>query len=161
MFQQGVYGHKDSLACMRVQSLQSYLTPCNPMDCSPPGSSIYGILQGRILEWVAMPSSRGSFQTGDWTYMCLHLLKCRLILYPPRHLGTLTLALPILFFFFFFGSEFCHTLKWKGLRFTCLPHPDPPSHLPPYPLPPGPPRAPGPSACLMHPTWAGDLFHPW
>ena len=64
-------------------------------------------------------------------------------------------------FFFFFCSEFCHTLKWKGLGFTCLPHPDPPSHLPPHPLPQGPPRAPGPSACLMHPTWAGNLFHPW
>ena len=33
---------------------------CNPMDCSPPGSSVHGILQGRKLEWVAMPSSRGS-----------------------------------------------------------------------------------------------------
>ena len=33
---------------------------CNPMDCSPPGSSVHGILQARILEWVAMPSSRGS-----------------------------------------------------------------------------------------------------
>ena len=46
-------------------------------------------------------------------------------------------------------------------EFTCLPHPDPPSHLPLHLLPPGLPRAPGPSACLMHPTWAGDLFHPW
>ena len=36
-----------------------------------------------------------------------------------------------LFFFFSICSEFCHTLKWKGLGFTCLPHPDPPSHLPP------------------------------
>ena len=36
------------------------------------------------------------------------------------------------FFFFFICSEFCHTLKWKGLGFTCLPHPDPPSHLPPH-----------------------------
>ena len=33
-------------------------TLCNPMDCSPPGSSIHGILQARILEWVAVPSSR-------------------------------------------------------------------------------------------------------
>ena len=33
---------------------------CNPVDCSPPGSSVYGILQARILEWVAMPFSRGS-----------------------------------------------------------------------------------------------------
>ena len=35
-------------------------TLCNPMDCSPPGSSILGILQARILAWVAMPSSRGN-----------------------------------------------------------------------------------------------------
>ena len=65
------------------------------------------------------------------------------------------------FFFFLICSEFCHTLKWNVLEFTCLHHPDPPSHLPLHPLPPGPPRAPGPSACLIHPTWAGDLFHPW
>ena len=38
---------------------QSCLTLCNPMDCSLPGSSVHGILQARILEWVAMPSSRG------------------------------------------------------------------------------------------------------
>ena len=65
------------------------------------------------------------------------------------------------FFFFLICREFCHTLKWNVLEFTCLPHPDPPSHLLLHPLPPGLPRAPGPSACLMHPTWAGDLFHPW
>ena len=39
---------------------QSCLTLCNPMDCSPPGSSVHGILQARILEGVATPSSRGS-----------------------------------------------------------------------------------------------------
>ena len=37
--------------------LQSHPTLCNPMDCSPPGSSVQGILQARILEWVAMPFS--------------------------------------------------------------------------------------------------------
>ena len=41
---------------------QSCLTLCDPMDCSPPGCSVHGILQARILEWVAMPSSRGSSQ---------------------------------------------------------------------------------------------------
>ena len=35
---------------------------CDPMDCSPPGSSVSGIVQARILKWVAMPSSRGSSQ---------------------------------------------------------------------------------------------------
>ena len=43
----------------------SCLTLCDPMDYSPPGSSVHGILQTRILEWVAMPSSRGSFQLRD------------------------------------------------------------------------------------------------
>ena len=41
---------------------QSCLTFRNPMDCSLPGFSVYGIFQARILEWVAMPSSRGSSQ---------------------------------------------------------------------------------------------------
>ena len=52
---------------VRPQSLQSCLTLCNPMDCSPPGSSVHGILQARILEWVAMPSSRGSSQPRERT----------------------------------------------------------------------------------------------
>ena len=39
---------------------QSCLTLCHPMDCSPPGSSLHGILQARILEWVAISASRGT-----------------------------------------------------------------------------------------------------
>ena len=47
--------------CMlRAQSFQSCPTLCSPMHCSPPGPSVHGILQARILAWVAMPSSRGS-----------------------------------------------------------------------------------------------------
>ena len=46
---------------------QSCLTLCDPMDCSPPGSSVHGIFQARILEWVAISSSRGSFWPRDWT----------------------------------------------------------------------------------------------
>ena len=56
-------------------------------------------------------------------------------------------------------SGFCHILIWISHGFTCVPHPDPPSHLPPHPIPLGLPSAPGPSTYLMHPTWAGDLFH--
>ena len=44
----------------RLCCAQSCPTLCDPMDCSLPGSSVLGILQTRILEWVAMPSSRGS-----------------------------------------------------------------------------------------------------
>ena len=42
---------------------------CNPMDCSPPGSSVHGIFQARILEWVAISSSRGSSQPRDRTWV--------------------------------------------------------------------------------------------
>ena len=45
---------------MHTQSLQSCLTLCNFMDCSPPGSSVRGIVQARILEWVAISFSRRS-----------------------------------------------------------------------------------------------------
>ena len=46
---------------------QSCLTLCDPMDCSPPCSSVHGVLQARLLEWVAMPSSRGSSLPRDQT----------------------------------------------------------------------------------------------
>ena len=62
---------------------------------------------------------------------------------------------------FQYCSGFCHTLTWISHRFTYIPHPDSPSHLPLHPIPLGLPSAPGPSTCLMHPTWGGDLFHPW
>ena len=45
---------------MHAKLLQAYATLRDPMDCSPPDSSVHGILQARILEWVPMPSSRRS-----------------------------------------------------------------------------------------------------
>ena len=82
-------------------------------------------------------------------------------------------VMSLLFFTFFFKfifliswrlitlqycSGFCHTLTWISLGYTCIPHPDPPYHLPLYPIPLGLPSAPGLSTCLMQPTWAGDLM---
>ena len=58
-------------------------------------------------------------------------------------------------------SGYCHTLIWINHGFTCVPHSDPPSHLPLYPIPLGLPSAPALNTRLMHPTWAGHLFHPW
>ena len=56
-----------SFYCVRAKSLQSCLTLCDSMDCSPPGSSVHGILQARTLEWVAVPSSWGSSPPRDGT----------------------------------------------------------------------------------------------
>ena len=64
-------------------------------------------------------------------------------------------------FFFLICSEFCHTLEWNSHGFTCVPHPDPRSHLPLHPLPLGFPSAPGSSACLMHMMtfWMKTICH--
>ena len=55
-------------------------------------------------------------------------------------------------------SVFCRTLTWISLGYTCIPHPDPPFHLPLHPIPLSLPSAPGLSTCLMHPTWAKLLY---
>ena len=68
-FSPGLFDTQFCFCCCLLccaQSLQSCPT-LRPMDCSPPGSSVYGILQARILEWVAMPSSRGSSQPRNRT----------------------------------------------------------------------------------------------
>ena len=57
-----------------AKSLQSYLTLCDPMDGSLPGSSVCGILQARILEWVAILPSRESSQPWDWSWVLRLLL---------------------------------------------------------------------------------------
>ena len=67
---------------------QSCLPLCDPMDCSLPGSSIHGILQARILEWVAMPSSRESSWPRDWTHVSYVSCIGRWVLYHWRHLGS-------------------------------------------------------------------------
>ena len=53
---------------------QLCLTLCDPVDCSPPGPSVCGILQARILEWVAISFSRGIFPTQGSNPHLLHLL---------------------------------------------------------------------------------------
>ena len=60
-------------------------TLCDPMNCSLPGSCIHGILQARILEQVAMPSSRGIFPTQGQNS---DLMRCRQILYCMSHKGS-------------------------------------------------------------------------
>ena len=57
--------YMDVYTCMHAKSLESCPTLCDCMNCSPPGSSVHGILQARTVEWVAMPSSRGSSPPRD------------------------------------------------------------------------------------------------
>ena len=50
--------------CLCTKSLQLYLTLCDPKDCSPPGSSVHGISQVRVLEWIAVSFSRDLSDSG-------------------------------------------------------------------------------------------------
>ena len=59
---------------VKVKVIQSHLTLSDPVDCSPPGSPVHGILQARILEWVAFPFSSRSSQSRDRTQVsCIAL----------------------------------------------------------------------------------------
>ena len=68
----------------RVLVSQLCWTPCDPVDCSLPGSSVHGILQARILEWAAI-FLQGIFPTQE---LNLGLLHCRQILYHLGHQGN-------------------------------------------------------------------------
>ena len=118
-----------------------------------------GLLLGVWLAGQHQFLETDSGTAGKFALACIQVaLVCRATpaLFGPLKTHSFTLpgftlrtcsALPLLkrtFFFFFLiiiifliCSEFCHTLKWNVLEFTCLPHPDPPSHLPLHPLPPG------------------------
>ena len=73
---------------MHAKSLQSCLSLCSPIDCSPPGSSVRGILLARILQWVALPSSRRPSLPRDGTLTSYVSCIGRLVLCQEHHLGS-------------------------------------------------------------------------
>ena len=91
--------------------LDACLTRCDPMDCSPPGSSVHGIIPVRMLEWVAIPSSR-RYSQPRWNPCLLRLPHCRQILYRLSHEGSLRLSvvhhLPL------------SSVPWDGYTKACL-----------------------------------------
>ena len=104
---------------------------CNPMDCSSPGSSVHGIFQARILEQVAISSSRGSSWPRDWTWVsCISFIGKHIpyhcATWEAQHLvlsgNTSSFAIRndsahgILKLYFFSCSTFCFPCSWQ------LPH---------------------------------------
>ena len=90
-------------AAAAAKSLQLCPTLCDPIDGSPPGSSVHGIFQARILEWVATPFSQGSSWPRDWTHVsCVSCIAGRFFTHwatNPTHCvpfpkSQLTLLLP-------------------------------------------------------------------
>ena len=105
---------------LHAKSLQLCPTPCDLMDCSPPDSTVHEILQARILEWIAMPSSRGSFWPRDRT--CTSHISCigKWLLYHQLHLGSPQVFLQTFCFIIF--SHFYDVLITQILEFFYL-HP--------------------------------------
>ena len=71
----GIFFFKKKRTFGKIQSYSGFSRQvvshsCNPTDCSLPGSSVHGISQARILEWVAISSSRGSSWPRDWACIC-------------------------------------------------------------------------------------------
>ena len=138
---------------------------------------------GKKLEWVAIPFSGLSWESARTKVerisrqLLVSLGKsvlqiCLLSPYTVVICRIYTIATSFILFYLFtyfiswrlitlqYCSGSCHTLTWISNGYTRIPHPDHPSHLPLHLIPLGLPSAPGLSTCLMHPTWAGDLFHP-
>ena len=106
----------ESATCLHILCLvaQSCLTLCDLMDCSLPGSSVYRILQTRVLVWVAMPSSRGSSQTRE------DLLHCRWILYHLTDQGSPCLHISPLFWISFLFRRYILDIKVEMSRSDSL-----------------------------------------
>ena len=104
------------------------------------------ILAWRI-SWTEKPGGLQSIVLQRASYLCFFF---NLFIYFNWRLITLQ-----------YCGGFCHTFTWISHGCTCVPHPEPPSHLPPHPtlrvIPVHQPWAP----CLMHQTWTGNLFHIW
>ena len=78
----GMCRQKDRVnVCVYAKLLHLCLSLCDPMDCSPPGSSVQGSLQARILQWVAIPSSRGSSRPRDQAHISYDFCTGRRVLY--------------------------------------------------------------------------------
>ena len=86
--------------CVCVCYLLSRVWLCNLMDCSPSGSSVHGLLQGRILEWIAIPFSRGSSQPSDRTRVSYMI---DLLLFNER-----CLALKLTIIYYIWASPVAH-----------------------------------------------------
>ena len=102
--------------------LQSCPTLCNPVDCSPPGSFVHRILQARILDWVAIPSSRKSSWPRNWTH-----ISCGIFTTEPlgKHLYIHIYA------YIYISSvvQLCLTLQPHGLQHARPPCPSPTPEL--------------------------------
>ena len=103
---------------VKTEVTQSCPTLCNPMDCSLPGSSLHGILQARVLEWVDISFSRGSSRSKDQTQVS-HIPGRHFNLWATREAGTSTLPSSDSLGLHIYHS-LCHGCSLPGYSFTMI-----------------------------------------
>ena len=96
---------------------QSCLTVCDPIDCSPSGSSVHGIFQARILDWVAISSSRGSSWPRDQTWVSGVSYVGRQVLYhwATKEEINFLLFTSLIFWAFAYSQSNLILIQWVGL----------------------------------------------
>ena len=107
--------------CCNCLVAQSCSTLCNPMDYKPPGSSVHGILQARILEWVAISFSRGFIQTQGSNLSLPHCRQIFFTVWSPREVPSLPFCCWIIFHYMDIGPWFNFKNIWKWLLWAGLP----------------------------------------
>ena len=116
-----IYRTTAAAAAIAAKSLQSCPTLCDPMNCSPPGSSVHWILQSRILEWVAISICKPPLNN-FWSTVGYQIFSLKLIKEPvTKFTGFICLLLDIFFspFFFLFWllCEACGIfVPWPGIE---------------------------------------------
>ena len=116
--------HPIPLPSVCAELLQSCPTLCDSTDCSLPGCSVHGILQARTLEWVAMPSSRGSSQSRDRIYLSPVSGTGRQILCHWHHLGSPPLPYAYsIYLLLTTGHIWQNLLGWPGRMSSRCPAP--------------------------------------
>ena len=139
-----VVKNKNVSYCMHVNSSP---TLCDPMDCSPSGSSVHGILQTRILEWVAISYPRGSSWPRDWTHVSMGDSSPRCHLGSPRQMSP--------------GEGRSQTSEGNnpGPALACAPSISVSSGEPLFPS--GPYPLSGWHCLLIQDDWATSVLHLW
>ena len=91
------------------------------MDCSLPGSSIHGVLQARILQWIAIPFSRGSSRSRNWTQVSC-IAGRFFVIWATRETLTIVVEISLFFWSFLFALTFSSRLESLLIPSPIIPH---------------------------------------